>query len=261
VDRNSQNHPPAARDDQDRKLLTDIEQYGWHVVGVEQDDEGPGFVYSVGLYRSFGHPEILVIGLAIDLMFGMVNGVGELVREGKRFEHLDESGDVLDEFNVAFRQVELANYNDYLGCAQWFHQGDDFPVLQCVWPDSQRRYPWHPDYSTALRERQPVLSDSSAWPFHEGRNRACFTTRRVLDGLPIVLVSRDVDGDWQFLCGTTNEAKDGALVCLGDMFGRDGTLAEVADLPQGWRAERPKIGGRWVRSTIEVSDNAQAQED
>ena len=111
--------------------------------------------------------------------------------------------------------------------------------------------PWHPDYPVALRERQPVLSDSS-WPFHEGKNRACFTTKRVLDGLPILLVSHDEDGDWQSLCGTTNETEDAALVCLGEMLGVDEMLGEVADLPESWRAERSEVGGRWVRSRIKA---------
>jgi hypothetical protein len=118
MDRSSQTDPPASGDEQDRNLIADIDQYGWHLVGIEQDDDGPGFAYSVGLYRSFGHPEILVIGLAVDVMFGMVNGVGELVRGGKRFEHLDESGDVINGFNVAFRQVQVASYDAYLGCGR-----------------------------------------------------------------------------------------------------------------------------------------------
>jgi hypothetical protein len=116
-----------------------------------------------------------------------------------------------------------------------------------VWPDSRRRYPWHFDYPVALRGRQPVLSDDASWPFHDGKNQACFTTTRVLGELPILLVSHDEDGDWQFLCGTTNEAKDGALVSLGSMFGRDGTLGELADLPEGWTAERSEVGACWVR--------------
>jgi hypothetical protein len=126
MDRNSQIHPLVAGDDQDRRQLADINQHGWHVVGIEQDDEGPGFAYSVGLYRSFGHRELLIIGLAIDVMFGMVNDVEELIRGGTRFAHLDESG---DGFDVAFRQVEVARYDDCLGYARWFYQGDDFPVL------------------------------------------------------------------------------------------------------------------------------------
>ena len=248
MDRNSQSDPPAPRDDEDRKLLADIDQFGWHVIGVEQDDDGPGFAYSIGLYRSFGHPEILVIGLDTNVTFGMVNGVGELIRGGKRFDDFDESGDVLDGFNVAFRRVEKAHYAGYVGYARWFYEGDDFPILQCVWPDSRQRYPWNPDYPAALRARQPILNDSASWPFHEGRNRQCFTTRRVLDGLPILLVTHDQDGDWQFLCGTTNDTKDCANVSLAGILGRDGTLVEVADLPAGWSAERPKIGGTWVRS-------------
>jgi hypothetical protein len=79
--------------------------------------------------------------------------------------------------------------------------------------------------------------------------------------MSILLVSHDQDGDWQFWCGTTNEAKDGALVSLGGILTRDGTLSEVADLPEGWRAERPTIGGLWVRSKIEESGDAQAHEE
>jgi hypothetical protein len=32
--------PPEAADDHDRKLLTDVERRGWHVIGVEEDEEG-----------------------------------------------------------------------------------------------------------------------------------------------------------------------------------------------------------------------------
>ncbi len=79
------------------------------------------------------------------VMFGMVNGIGELVRGGKRFEHLDESGGVVNGFNVAFRKVETPHYVEFVGCAMWFYGGDNFPILQVVWPDSQHRYPWHSD--------------------------------------------------------------------------------------------------------------------
>src|SRR5262249_27846256 len=120
--------------------------------------------------------------------------------------------------------------------------------LQCVWPDAQHRYPWHPEFPVALAQRQPVLSDDTSWPFHEGRNRAAFTTKPVLrDGHPILLVTHDQDGDWQFLCGTTNRPRDGQLVSLGCIFERDHTLAEVADLPEGWRAYRRAKGATWQR--------------
>jgi hypothetical protein len=243
---------PKPADEHDRKLLADVRRHGWHIIGVEQDEEGPGFAYSIGLYHTFKHPEVIVSGLRVQVMHGTINAAGEAVRSGEKFEHLDESSDVLDGYNVAFRTVERRHYPDYFGHARWFYRGDDFPALQCVWPDSQHRYPWHPEAGPDFARRQPVLSDDTSWPFHEGRNRAAFTTRPVLEGnLPILLVNHDEDGDWQFLCGTTNRTEDGRIVSLGGIFERDRSLAPVADLPEGWRASRTAKGAVWTREQAE----------
>lgn len=56
----------------------------------------------------------------------------------------------------------------------------------------------------------------SEWPFADPTDTLAYTTNRVLnDGYPILLVSHDDDGDWQMLCGTTNDPADGLIVCLG----------------------------------------------
>ena len=54
---------------------------------------------------------------------------------------------------------------------------------------------------------QPAADD---WPFADPRNVAVITTRQVFrEGLPVLLVTHDEDdGDWQFVCGTTNELGD-----------------------------------------------------
>ena len=87
------------------------------------------------------------------------------------------------------------------------------------------------------------------WPFDDKPNTASITTRQVLEGAPILLVTHDADdGSWQFLCGTTDDPADGRIVGLGQMYKRDATLGEVADLPEGWRASRASAGGPWQRS-------------
>jgi hypothetical protein len=240
---NARNKPPEPADDHDRKLLADVKRHGWHVLMIEEDEEGPGFAYSVGLHHSFGHPELIVFGLPVQVMHRIINAVGEEIRSGERFEHLEESGEVLDGYYLALRTVERRHYRDYFGYARWFYRGNDFPALQCVWPDAQHRYPWHPEFNATLAQRQPVLSDDTSWPFHEGTNRAVFTTKPVLeDGHPILLVTHNRGGDWQFLCGTTNRPRDGKVVSLGCIFERDPTLADVASLPEGWRAYRQAPG-------------------
>jgi hypothetical protein len=152
---------PSPTDEVDRKLLADVQGHGWHVIWVETDEEGPGFAYSIGLHYTFGHPEVIVFGLSGVTMHRMINEIGERIRAGSRFDNRDESADVLDGCNVIFRNVERKHYPEYLGYAIWFHQGDRFPALQCVWPDSQHRYPWHPHFDRKFLVCQPVLSDEA----------------------------------------------------------------------------------------------------
>jgi hypothetical protein len=87
------------------------------------------------------------------------------------------------------------------------------------------------------------------WPFGEEPNVVAVTTVHVLESqLPIVLVTHDADdGMWQILCGTTNDPKDGRVVCLGCMFESDPSIGELADLPLGWRATRDGPGEPWHR--------------
>jgi hypothetical protein len=90
-----------------------------------------------------------------------------------------------------------------------------------------------------------------AWPFADPPNTASLTTRQVLEGAPILRVTRDADdGGWQFLCGTTEDPADARVVGLGRMYARDATLGALADLPEGWSAWRAKAGLAWERGPV-----------
>lgn len=87
------------------------------------------------------------------------------------------------------------------------------------------------------------------WPFEDPENTASITTVRVLDGThPICLVTHDAeDGMWQFLCGTTNAPGNARVVSLHSIVDLDASVAELADLPLGWRASRLAPGDSWHR--------------
>jgi hypothetical protein len=86
------------------------------------------------------------------------------------------------------------------------------------------------------------------WPFADKPNTAAITTRQVLEGAPILLVTHDADdGSWQFLCSTTDDPADARLVGLGQIYKRDATVGILADLPEGWRASRAAPHLAWER--------------
>lgn len=88
------------------------------------------------------------------------------------------------------------------------------------------------------------------WPFADAANTACITTRQVLDdGYPILMVAHDSeDGMWQILCGTTSDTHDARMIGLGEALKIDPSLAQIADLPLGWRAWRKDRESTWQKA-------------
>ena len=69
----------------EQKALDDIEAYGCHVIHVLEDEKGPPFSYSVGVQRTSGAPEVMVIGLKRPIAHFVVNEYNRRVRAGERF--------------------------------------------------------------------------------------------------------------------------------------------------------------------------------
>lgn len=46
----------------DRKLAEDVRKYGWHCLHVSPrlGEPGPQFTYTIGLFASYQHPELMI---------------------------------------------------------------------------------------------------------------------------------------------------------------------------------------------------------
>ena len=143
----------------DARMQADIATYGWHVIEVFEDDEGPGFAFTIGLHKRFEHPELIVFGLPLDTMHLMLNAAGEAVRAGHVFTAGQTSDAILNGYDCTFRPVPHRHYEAYLGSARWYYEGDDFPALQLIWPDREHHYPWAAPADAWIRSAQPVLAD------------------------------------------------------------------------------------------------------
>jgi hypothetical protein len=73
---------------------------------------------------------------------------------------------------------------------------------------------------------------------------------------PILLVTHETDGDWQFLCGGTDhhDPDDLFYLHLYHMLDADPTLHDVGDLHLGWEAERVDAASGWIRTKIGRAD-------
>jgi hypothetical protein len=127
-------------------------------VNVEGDDAQPTYSYSVGLTKAFNHPEVIVFGLAPDVLQQIINNIGRAVQGGQQFSENETSNEVLSGYTCAFRQVATAAESRYMPAVAEYY-GHGVPALHCIWPDREGRFPWQRGASAEYRKLQPMLSE------------------------------------------------------------------------------------------------------
>jgi len=145
------------KDEYHRKTLENIEKFGLSVQYVFDNKENFQFSYSIGLYQTYQHPEIIMIGLGQDLMHHVINNLAEDIRNGKRYDAYSWSPDVLDGFECYFIEVDKANYDEYVLGDIRLYGGNNFPLLQCVYPTTNGIYPWEDTWPDDYKKLQPLL--------------------------------------------------------------------------------------------------------
>ena len=136
--------------------MADVAQAGYHVVTGASTGADPAFAYSVGLFRTFDHPEVAVLGLPVEVLAEAVRRAAERVRAGERIEEGNVVEGLVNGRAVALRRIVPRLYPAHLGHAVWYHGGARFPALQAVWTEDGR-FPWDRWFPRALRDAQPVL--------------------------------------------------------------------------------------------------------
>src|SRR5262249_18609332 len=63
-------------------IRENIRKSGWHACMIDEDEEGPGFVYSIGLFKTWRKPEIIIFGLPAKVAHSMIWTAADLFKEG-----------------------------------------------------------------------------------------------------------------------------------------------------------------------------------
>jgi hypothetical protein len=229
------------------RIVQDVTQYGFHMALLEGDDYMPAFVYTIGLYQTYKHPEIICFGLPTNLMSSIISHAGRLIKSGEKFNPNQPYQGFLEGYSIQFLTVAQEHYPDYLGYAHWFYEGCHFPVVQLLWPDKQHLYPWEEGFNPHWKFKQPLLDRNTDFKFYEESNRAVYTSKQVLAGEPILYVYHDEEGDWQFYSEADPQLEDARLVCLEDVVKLDPSINKIYYLPYGRSAWRESIHAQWQR--------------
>jgi hypothetical protein len=217
---------------------------------VNQTDYLPSFAYSIGLWQTFKHPEIICFGLPNDLGHAIINDVAEIIKSGERIEVGKNYDNIFNASRAEFLDVDSGNVVDYFQQAINYYGSDNFHGLQLVWTDRNDKFPWEEGFEDVFVYKQPMLDRNADFKFREPKNLTTFTTRKWLElSKPILRVVHDDEGDWQFLTGD-QMPEDIRIVALEQLILRDKTLNEVFNLDYGEAAERDFIDGSWIRNKV-----------
>jgi hypothetical protein len=146
--------------DLDAKVLTEIHTDGWQTTGVfaGKNDGGSDWAYSIGLFHTLRHPEVILFGLPLDTCMKAVNVIGIDIKAGMSYQPGQSYSGILQlPHRCAFKEVAARHYREYVGYALWFYEDDPFPLLQCFWSDENGLFPWDDGCSDYARDAQPLL--------------------------------------------------------------------------------------------------------
>jgi hypothetical protein len=147
-------------DDNKCKALSDISEYGCHVLGVMEGEGQPRFSYSIGIGKQQSKPDLIIVGLKSELAHSMINNYKDRLLDGETFEPGKYYSDFLEGFDVCFVEVDKSHYGEYLGWGLWFYDSYDFEMLQLIWPTTEGVWPWDDRKSDFYMWSQPILNES-----------------------------------------------------------------------------------------------------
>jgi len=246
-------HKCVDRDELLERTKLSIEKFGLQVITVmvSSTSYSQPFAYSIGLWETYKHPEIICFGLPKDLAHAIINDVAEFIKQGEKFETNKDYSEIFKASRAAFLSVDKRNIDDYFRVALEYYKNKEFEALQLIWTDRNDKFPWEENFEEVILYKQPLLDRNAEFKFNEPKNTATFTTRQWLEEQkPILRVVHEDAGDWQFLTGD-QLPEDIRIVALEELVKRDSTLNTLFDLEYGEAAERDFVGGEWNKQKIE----------
>lgn len=131
----------------EKRLVLEVAEKGFSVV------HQPGSCYTVGVWKTHQHPELIVFGLPAERgQKLLIEAVQQLPLQTGQ-----EIASLTDKYSLRPQPVKLEHHREFLSYNRWYYRGDGFQAWQLTWPDADHRFPDDPQHPERLRQLQPLL--------------------------------------------------------------------------------------------------------
>jgi hypothetical protein len=237
----------------DRWVRDTVADIGWVVVAVSGETT---YAFTIGLWHSYELPEVAMFGLREQDMLIWLNNCVRLLRDAGRPVAAEAPlAGVLERFPVQTREIDPSWHRSLFTPMCGYYDTSEIPVRQVVWPDRDGRWPWDAAATATCRERQPrawvpvdehspgawrLVGELSAdWPFPQLEPDAVVmaSPEVVAGALPIVAVTHDAEGGWDFLDERGYVDEVAGSVYFGELYKAQPWLVRFAGMAansQAW---------------------------
>jgi hypothetical protein len=138
-------------------ILTQVASTGWAVPGVPGDGGTPPWAYSIGLWASYGHPDIAIFGRPLTQLAVIAKTLCRRVAD----EDFLSPGDEIDD--ACSSRLAVRDIHPSWRLTTLFYASDQFhgyirpPMLQVAWADQDANLPWEQRFEPTLADAQPKL--------------------------------------------------------------------------------------------------------
>jgi len=133
-----------------------IAREGWAMAGVGTRNAAATFVYTVGLQKSFAHPDLIMFGIAPARANGVLDVIAQRVKAG---EPMHQGVMILGAAPVPLMPRDADPERVELLVPPQLARGR-YDYVQIVWPDAKERFPWEAGFDKRKLRSQSFLFDA-----------------------------------------------------------------------------------------------------
>ena len=121
-----------------KSIISNVKTKDFHIAAILAEDDCPHFLYTIGLYYHYQHPELMIVGVDANLTCDIFRRAHALIKSGGSIQPWTDLPRDMTHTPMKSVPIDASDYTKFLGFGMWFYRSlgitrpDAFPALQIV---------------------------------------------------------------------------------------------------------------------------------